>query len=419
MVLTRATARDVFATLFLAGVLFVFAGLSRVFAQATGHSGTPLFAGLWLSTYALGALALGPHRRLSLSTALLVGAVALSQMANLDAASRAAYGIMFLLTAYLAAGLSASLGPAAFLRRLERIAWIAALVSLAGYAVALPGFALDDGLGRLNWLGLEPLAGVFSHKVNAGIALAVGLIVTLFLRERHWRWRLGTYLLALSLTDSAGAILFGAAALVWGGLASAGARRLGRGAVLLSLDTLVLAGILLALFLPQLDTLMGRDVENLTGRIPIWLSGLEAWRAQPVFGLGYENVVTHPAFLARLAVHTPMGYHPPHLHNAYLQALVATGIVGAVAFGMFVLAASWKALTLLARSPSPVTGAYASLSFFLLCIAMTEVPFAHNSLGLALFAFLLSSRPRDFARNAQPRDEPVSTRQRNFGASTR
>lgn len=422
MAVTRDRIQRVFAALFLAGALFVFAGLSQVFEKTTGLSGTPLFAALWLVTYALGLLALGLHRRLTVTEGLLVLSVVLSLAANPGAGRMAAYAVMFGLTTYLAAGLSLVRTPAELLRSVERIVWVALLVSLAGYALSLPGFRMGDGLGRANWLGLEPLSGLFSHKINAGTALVAGLIVTLFLRDGHWRGRLAVYLFALSLTDSAGAIVFGTLAILWGALASAIARRTGWGSFLLIPDILLIGGVLLVLGLPQVDTLMGRDIASLTGRIPIWLSGLDAWRGHPAFGLGYENVVTNELFLSRLAARTPMSYLPPHLHNSYIQALVATGAVGFAAFVLFVLSASLKVLGLLSRRPSPVAVALTSLTFFLLAVALTEVPFAHNSFGLVLFAFLLSSRPEAFAvagTEDHRRRDSVSTRQTNFGARTR
>jgi O-antigen ligase len=62
-----------------------------------------------------------------------------------------------------------------------------------------------------------------------------------------------------------------------------------------------------------------------TLRVQLAELGWHAWLAHPWWGIGLRNI--HPLIIAS-GIHIG-GYVPPHLHDAYLQALVGLGLVGA------------------------------------------------------------------------------------------
>ena len=64
---------------------------------------------------------------------------------------------------------------------------------------------------------------------------------------------------------------------------------------------------------------------SVTVRVQLAALGWHAWLTHPLWGIGLRSI--HPMILAS-GIHID-NYVPPHLHDAYLQALVGLGIVGA------------------------------------------------------------------------------------------
>ena len=73
-----------------------------------------------------------------------------------------------------------------------------------------------------------------------------------------------------------------------------------------------------------------------TGRYAIWEVGLDAWREQPVLGLGQDNFAQ--TFINERATDSE---EPRWLHSLPLRLLVHTGLVGFVLFVLFAVAAVW------------------------------------------------------------------------------
>lgn len=106
-------------------------------------------------------------------------------------------------------------------------------------------------------------------------------------------------------------------------------------------------GVLLVLayfFIPQVQavlhrfTNMGED-ENIRIRYAIWDAVLEAFRREPLLGIGWFGVSTQVAPL--------VGGRSGHAHNVYLQLLCETGIVGTVILCGWMLYALVSTLRLL------------------------------------------------------------------------
>ncbi len=74
------------------------------------------------------------------------------------------------------------------------------------------------------------------------------------------------------------------------------------------------------------DELAALPSSSVTLRVQLTALGWHAWQAHPLLGIGLRNI---QPMIAASGIH--MGdYVPPHLHNAYLQALVGVGSIGAV-----------------------------------------------------------------------------------------
>lgn len=86
------------------------------------------------------------------------------------------------------------------------------------------------------------------------------------------------------------------------------------------------------------DEELGGD--NTNGRITIWIDALKAWTHKPIFGLSKENVYREVIQFNPNA-HTGL---VSHCHNAYIDVLVDTGLVGFFLFAALVLLCGWPIL---------------------------------------------------------------------------
>lgn len=73
---------------------------------------------------------------------------------------------------------------------------------------------------------------------------------------------------------------------------------------------------------------LDREGEGLdsNGRFNVWQSGLNMWKKRPVWGVGYHQI-------SKVEMHP--GVYVYHMHNVFLQVLVANGIIGLLLFLCF------------------------------------------------------------------------------------
>lgn len=113
------------------------------------------------------------------------------------------------------------------------------------------------------------------------------------------------------------------------------------------LSAIFLAGSVLILGLAVLATAdldivntvldrLGKD-STLTGRTVLWSVALQLIEWRPVLGFGYNAFWTAPAFSDLMATIQAQGDTINGFHNAYLESLVATGILGGTTFALSVV----------------------------------------------------------------------------------
>ena len=84
---------------------------------------------------------------------------------------------------------------------------------------------------------------------------------------------------------------------------------------------------------PVGDTSINREEsEGFNGRVELWMTGLELFKAKPVFGVGLDN---HDEILAELGL--PALPVRGNLHNAYIDLLVCCGLAGFACMLAFLL----------------------------------------------------------------------------------
>lgn len=388
-----------FWVLALAAALNIYSGLSAIGNAMQAGSGTVVFIALWGITFLMALWVLKIEKRAVVILFLWGFCFVLTSVAT--QAPLVAWALAGFHLACLATGMA--IGQAIPLERFFKgfvsFGFGAIVVSLIGYALDLPAFRLADGLGRTNWLGLEPMSGVFSHKIFAaqsGILVAVSILL---LRGRYWKAKLGLCAIFVSLTDSYGGYLFGLAAI----LAVYGFLSLWRFAPTLAVIYTCLGAALLAVLLPHLISLAegfaGRDFGNLTGRVTIWQAFFTSHSDQIWLGVGYGQAVSDGYFLSQFNSLSAGTYVPPNLHNTYLQALGDFGILGLVLLLGTLFWALFRCLTAYRVAPhKPLYISILSLVFFALS-GLVEVTFSYNSFGTMLLGLLSAA---DLLQQHQP-----------------
>ncbi|WP_454932550.1 O-antigen ligase family protein [Actinomyces oricola] len=137
-----------------------------------------------------------------------------------------------------------------------------------------------------------------------------------------------TLLLTRSATVTVAAVVCGALALLlWWLRRLEGGRR--RRAVVLAAGAGVTAGLLALVFHRGVTMLLGRS-SDMTGRWVIWERVIELWQERPILGWGWIMYWEPWIPLFQTLVIRPDGTPTMSAHNAYVEALFQTGIVGAL-----------------------------------------------------------------------------------------
>jgi O-antigen ligase len=404
-------ALHIFTGLYLAGLMGLFTVL-LVPQTGTGIEGkSTAFIATWIAVYLASVLLLVRYpvvlRSADWPIVIFLGLVALS--ASWSGAPQASLQYaMSLLANFFFALIAARHIPVAKLLSILLATIIA--MAIGGYLLNRLGMASTTYLDvhdRFNFLGGQPIRGLFNHKITAGFYAGFGLVGTLVLLRGAWRIGIAAFLLFfIALTGSSAALAvlaFGLVLLAWMGLARS--LRFSPGVFLLATFTVITAGALVVwLCLPDLLALLNRD-PTLTGRTQLWTWGLAVGSEKPIFGWGFFGYFgTELAAAQARSIAAFQSWDVPHFHNSYIETFAELGIVG-LAFAVFLplaaLAGHYRSW--LATGSSNEKLICVLLLMTLGAAGIMHVFFKYNDLPtfLLMFAYL-SRRPRVYGARSIP-----------------
>jgi O-antigen ligase len=337
----RKLAWEVFIYSYMLGLLGVFAFGSR---EGVGFGSISRF--VFPVLYVLSLVFLLRHSRLlsvrnvSMVFFLFAGLIVSSMMCYSRVASL--INVLALLFNFIfALVLAARMTTEEFLRYLLQTLTFVVVLSIAVGLVSLDLVTYVDPGGRSSILGTPNIEGLFPHKIHAAVFMSIGFWLTWSLyRAESSTFHLvlaGVFLLAVLVSGSSlGLVLILSGAILYPALISFG-RRFGTvGLVWLALS---IVAVIATVKIYSIDAwvlgLLGRDT-SLTGRVDIWMFGVDYFLRHPLFGGGvgvfFEPYVSAPAYeLWR----NSKWYFAPSFHNGYIQLFAEAGIVGAL--GVFYL----------------------------------------------------------------------------------
>lgn len=231
--------------------------------------------------------------------------------------------------------------------------WVVVISIAAGYLI--PAIGITQRV-----VNHGTLRGIFEHRNGMGFFIVIALITHLAVNWgekknflRRWAW-LGLFIFGLQLSDSSGALILVAIALVLYGVVRQASREKvrNRWPILTATTCFALAlSPLLAVFGPQLLGLVGRDA-SFTGRTDIWAGAVAAWQEKFWFGYGWANILGEDSEAAR-TIGAYAGYTVRSSHNGYLAVGLQLGIVGLTIAVLYLLQLLGRTLRLALRSPGP------------------------------------------------------------------
>lgn len=168
-------------------------------------------------------------------------------------------------------------------------------------------------------------SGVFLQKNSLGVAMAIGLVSLLMLKDQWTPFKLFKFsacAVLLILSQSATAFLCTAVCAAYLTRNRLKKNDLAALIIIAFLGVLlvgVIQGNIVKLFLAAL----GKD-EGLTGRTAIWTMALQGFLERPIFGYGTGGFWRESSQVAI----TMFNWNPGQAHNGYLQSLLDYGIFG-------------------------------------------------------------------------------------------
>lgn len=389
-------------------------GLYAIFAMVAGTTafklfglGTPAFGlfylgGVLLVVYQFANLLSKP---LSLCCVLLFPLFAMSSSIwGIDPETTLRHSIQLTFTALVGASIGCALKPHKLM-----LAMSVALVGLVVLSVLNLWLQLVPPFQQREYLeGNEYFTGVFAHKNTLGMVLCLTALCLVYLAlscRPAWPYALAVcallpiFIFARSTTSLVmyafilcmPCVLFFMRLQTW------------RIMIVLALlcTLLAIAIVLEALSISPIDIVLelagkGRD---LSGRTSLWATATELIVERPWFGVGYQSFWTTPHFSTE--VNIIRGLIEPsigHFHNAWLEALVGTGILGLLAFIAVPVLLLFRLVPRLIKpecSPVDVAGTF----FVLLVLARGNVEasiyFQHQVENLVLIALVFATSNKD------------------------
>lgn len=257
-------------------------------------------------------------------------------------------------------GLMLALGTAAFLLAGARFSPARALGAVWG-ALGV-GSGLSIAAGALDWrFAIDrngDLAGIYFNRNSLGAVAALGVLTSVilgWLMARRWHRSGEPRQVAALIGVSAGGVIHAGVWMRSGSLTPAfavvtaavvvglvimstrpGPRRHLRRRVAAGLSAATGAVVIGALVArAPLTGFLGRS-PTFSGRTEIWAEVLQAWQRRPVTGFGFMAVWFDPDIRAGLAQRRRDVFEA---HSGYLEVLVGTGMVGAVALAAVIVVA--------------------------------------------------------------------------------
>jgi O-antigen ligase len=243
-----------------------------------------------------------------------------------------------------------------------------------GHIVPTAGFNTQNHLALLTLFGTLAGAAVLRRTYSFPSSASPGSRSDLTRRYDYWL-ATAVVVCAIGLVLSRGRAALGTFALA---VALAGAYRLGnwRGFAVAALTVAGTAatGVLVAVFAPDLIAATG---VSLTNRTDIWSATVRAIATRPLVGWGFVEPVPVLSSIAPSVSHS--------FHNSYLRMFFVGGIVGGVAYLVFLAGVLWCAVATL-RAPFPRKYALSRA-----VIPVAVLLFAHVFAGETIFGLSLTS----------------------------
>ncbi len=210
------------------------------------------------------------------------------------------------------------------------------LVCLFGIILFLLGYEKTlfiDPLSRSNFLGFNPIKGLFSHKIYSGVYSS--LIIPFIFVYFHGIRRVSLLLLVLfsvAISGSATGLLlalFTLAAMFFSERILK--YKINSYNLLIAIVTVVFVLVFITTSSAFIFESVGRDAD-LTGRTELWGWAFWFFGKSPVVGWGYLGIFSDALNAPSQIIFKGSYYKAPHFHNSYLQVLAELGIIGFTVF---------------------------------------------------------------------------------------
>jgi O-antigen ligase len=126
--------------------------------------------------------------------------------------------------------------------------------------------------------------------------------------------------------------------------------------------------------------------QSALGRIFLWKIGFDAWLAHPIFGIGWSNVpgalgLAQEQYFAAYpsSIFADIAGTPAYAYNEFLQIAIAFGLVGLIAFMIFI--GIW---ILLAYRQSDYAMVGTIMAFIVICISSYPLQFSEFHILIAM-----------------------------------
>ncbi|MEH6793170.1 MAG: O-antigen ligase family protein [Rhodococcus sp. (in: high G+C Gram-positive bacteria)] len=394
-------ARNVFYYVYIACTLGTNTVLLIPRSQASDTiAGGVMFQASWILLLGLTVVALltvRTHNATNFFFALMIcGYIMASAIWSVNPTSTLTYGALFcgnILVAYM---LTCDYRISEILKIFSRVILFLTVAGLAAYGARLSFSFYFDHQSRANLLGLQPLRGLFPHKITGGLYAVMGAVLALnFQRGLLRTASLAVYSVFVILTGSASAIILGLTAVLVSMLANTAVRSKIRPGVfaILFLTAAGAASVTVLIKQTVILELLGRD-STLTGRTYLWQYGLDEWRERPLFGWGFNGYFTSDIAQYIQNIGAFQNYNVPHFHQSYIQTMVDLGLVGLlIMVAMITYSLYWSYRSASLESPEGGAAAFTIVSLIAIAGLAIYVMFEYNHFAtFALFTIFFGLR---------------------------